>query len=161
MIQSGYSNNGCLHTRKAEILVAALSMKLSASQSLSNAEGLEDSWGVTSPWSKFIGQRNWVLQFCGQQIMAAVAAEVATKSIHSQVRSQNKQGKAIAFLTGLLTSDCHREVPSTPGEGFPAQLILPRNTLTDLPQSMPLNWFQIHSGCQLRLNITPYFFRLR
>lgn len=133
MVQSGYSNNGCLHTRKAEILVAALSMKLSASQSLSNAEGLEDSWGVTSPWSKFIGQRNWVLQFCGQQIMAAVAAEVATKSIYSQVRSQNRQAKAIAFLMGLLTSDCQREIPSTLGEDFPAQLILPRNTLTDLP----------------------------
>lgn len=66
-------------------------------------------------------------------MMAAVAGEVAAKSFHSQVIRQNKQTRAIAFLMGFLTSDCHQEVPSTLGEDFPAQLILPRNTLTDLP----------------------------
>lgn len=64
---------------------------------------------------------------------AAVAGEVAAKSVHSQVRSQNKQAKTLAFLMGPLVSDCHQEVPSTLGEGFAAQLILTRNTLTDLP----------------------------
>ena len=64
---------------------------------------------------------------------AAVAGEVAAKSFHSQVIRQNKQARAIAFLMGFLISDCHQEVPSTLGEDFPAQLILSRNTLTDLP----------------------------
>lgn len=47
-------------------------------------------------------------------------------------KKSKQAGEGDSFSHGPLISDCHREVPSTLQEDFPAQLILPRNTLTDL-----------------------------